>query len=144
MIFLKRKALYVVNKLLKFYFTLSILTISNEKTQNYKVVDLMEGNNFYIKIFIRGRMRPLFLLPPSSYLSCCMQSYLTKMSSFRWRACRQTKPSPSRRAACADLWRDWEGPDSFQFLERHMSHRDTPAGAKLLRYLQFTFAWHIF
>ena len=31
MIFLKRKAWYAVNKLLKYYFTLSILTISNEK-----------------------------------------------------------------------------------------------------------------
>jgi hypothetical protein len=36
----------------------SILTSSNEKTQNYKVVDLIEGYNFYIKfIFIRHRMK---------------------------------------------------------------------------------------
>jgi hypothetical protein len=35
------------------YYFLSILTSSNEKTQNYKVVDLIESYNFGIKsIFI--------------------------------------------------------------------------------------------
>ena len=32
------------------YYFLSILTSSNEKTQNYKVVDLIESYNFGIKI----------------------------------------------------------------------------------------------
>ena len=42
------------NIVLKFYIIfLSILTSSNEKTQNYKVVDLIESYNFSIKnIFI--------------------------------------------------------------------------------------------
>ena len=36
------------------------LTSSNEKTQNYKVVDLVEGYNFHIKIiFIRCRIEEL-------------------------------------------------------------------------------------
>jgi hypothetical protein len=37
--------------LLKFYIIfLSILTISNVKTQNYKVIDLIDSYNFDIKI----------------------------------------------------------------------------------------------
>ena len=32
------------------YNFLGNLTLSNEKTQNYKVVDLVEGYNFHIKI----------------------------------------------------------------------------------------------
>ena len=39
------------------YYFLSILTSSNEKTQNYKVVDLIEVYNLYVKIiFIRHRI----------------------------------------------------------------------------------------
>jgi hypothetical protein len=40
--------------LLKFYIIfLCILTISNVKTQNYKVVDIIESYNFHVKsIFI--------------------------------------------------------------------------------------------
>jgi hypothetical protein len=43
---------------LKFYIIFSsILLSSNEKTQNYKVVDLIEVYNLYIKIiFIRHRI----------------------------------------------------------------------------------------
>ena len=42
---------------------LSILVILNEKTKNYKVVDLIEGYNFYIKfIFIQVFMKRYNLL----------------------------------------------------------------------------------
>jgi len=50
MIFLRRQARYVINMLLKLYIILSALMISNEKNENYKVVDLIESYNFYIKI----------------------------------------------------------------------------------------------
>ena len=42
------------------YNFLSTLTSSNEKIKNYKVVDLIEGYNFHIKIiFIRYRIEEL-------------------------------------------------------------------------------------
>ena len=42
------------------YYFLSILTSSNEKIQQYKVVDLIEGYNFHINfIFIRRRIKEL-------------------------------------------------------------------------------------
>ena len=43
------------------YYFLSILTSSNEKTQNYKVVDLIDVYNLHIKIiFIRHRIEGFF------------------------------------------------------------------------------------
>jgi hypothetical protein len=46
--------LYTIIMVLKFYIIiLSILTTSNVKTKNYKVVDLIQSYNFHVKcIFI--------------------------------------------------------------------------------------------
>jgi hypothetical protein len=42
------------------YYFLSTIMSSNEKTQNYKVVDLIESYNFHINfIFIRRRIKEL-------------------------------------------------------------------------------------
>jgi hypothetical protein len=53
--------MYAVIILLKLYINfLSILTFSDEKTQNYEVVDLIESYNFHINfIFIRRRIKEL-------------------------------------------------------------------------------------
>ena len=61
MIFPKRQRLYAINIQLKLCLIfLSILTTSNEKPQNEKVVDLVESYNFHIKIiFIQDRMKKI-------------------------------------------------------------------------------------
>ena len=66
-IFLIRQVLvrgYYASEIL--YYFLSILSSLNEKTQNYKVVDLIESYNFYINfIFIRRRIEELWFFKSS-------------------------------------------------------------------------------
>ena len=54
--------MYTIIMVLNFYIIfLTNLTSSNEKTQNYKVVDLVESYNFHIKIiYIRRRIEELW------------------------------------------------------------------------------------
>ena len=52
------------------YNFLSTLTSSNEKIQNYKVVDLVEGYNFHIKIiFIWCRIEELWFFEDSAEIN---------------------------------------------------------------------------
>jgi hypothetical protein len=142
MVFLKQKAWYVVNKLLKYCFTLSILTISNEKNSKLESCKSHGGQQFLYKNLHMWSYEAT--LPATAILIPLMLHAkllkITKMSSFRSRACSQTMPRPSRHAACTNLQRDREGPDGFQFLERHVSNRDTPIGTKSLGGHQFSFA----
>jgi len=142
-IFLKQKAWYAVNKLLKYYFTLNILTISNEKSLQLKICRRQQFlyKNLHTWSYEATLPATTIFIPLMSHANLFK---IIKMSSFRWCACSQTMPRPSRHTASANLRRDREGPNGFQFLERHKSRRDTPTGAESLGGLQFIFAWLMF
>ena len=102
--------------------------ISNEKIQNYKIVDLVESYNFRIKIIsIRVRMKKIWFFLKSDLVT------LAGCLSRRWEWCDKVDTwnmnwqTPSERSeACQRgtslsrqcMWRD------SVFLSRHADQRD--------------------
>lgn len=116
----------------------------NEKTKNYKVVDLVERYNFHIKsIFIRIRMKKLWFFKirschatPGVVARVCCHAGRSGVTSFPHGLCagRSLPRSPTWHTLLRHcMWRD------RVFLSRHADWRDQKG--QICKYL---FGWVIF